>query len=246
MSQRVLLIVVLMLVGGCRHLRGAQAKNAEPPSPPEPENSTPIIENAHVEQHSVTRSWADQHFVTYQCNGAESGPSMHDGMQCGLILNEITAPEYMATFTSQVCGGVDDDACKTRHHDMFVARVEERYPYADYDAVARHCKAWPLKCQSARDLELNVLISHNRGVSYAANQRLAELQAQEQQAYEQAAEQRRVSEEAERAAEAERAEQRRQMWKAVGQAISDSQPERTNCTTTPTYGGGSRTNCTTY
>jgi hypothetical protein len=211
--------------------------------------STTVFE----QQRAETRSWARKAIVVPECGGVETPPSFDNDGPCGLISAEVFHPDFVHVFAARVCSGSLDATCEERHQQMFFARVEERYTHADYDAVDRHCQAWPLKCQSARDLELIVLASHNDSVRANGQSRLAQIDADEERAFDRA--ERREHERLERERFAEDDERRRTMaftdgMSRLANVLKESQPkpppptQQTRCTSERRF-GRVETQCTT-
>jgi hypothetical protein len=237
-SSLVVLAFASSLVAACAHQR------TKPAAPP-----TAVFEQQRVE----TRNWARQAFIVPGCGGVETGPSFDSDGPCGLIAAEVFQTDFMQVFIAQVCNGSLDDACEERHQKMFFARLEERYTHADYDAVDRHCQAWPLKCKSARDFELVVLTSHNDGVRADGHRKLAQIDGDEDRATEKAERRQRERLEQERI---EEEDERRRMtafadgMNRLANVLKESQPEpppptqQTRCNSETRF-GRTETHCTT-
>lgn len=233
-----ILLSSLLLAVGCAHRRPAATVTTSP---------------AHDRQRADTRAWTAQSTVVPTCDGQETSPSFRGSKPCGLVAAEVFETDFVQVFIAQVCGGALDDVCESKHRSMFLARIEERYPYADYGAVDRHCEAWPLKCQNDRDLELIVLVSHNDGVRAEADRRLAQIDADEARAIDRAERRERERLEQERIAEED--ERRRMAAFADGMnrlanVLKDAQPppppptQQTRCSSETRF-GRTETNCTT-
>jgi hypothetical protein len=183
----------------------------------------------------IGRSWvmAIQAYVTPTCNKqlsdapSESGdpPALHQvsagggitvRQSCGLIYHEVFTPEYTSRFARDVCGITDekiDDNCSKQFMDMFFARLGERYVGADWNAVAQHCRAYPLECTSALEIEQQLVKSHNAGVRawYDNESQLALAQARYQ-----AAQQAQLAAQQQELAERRSVARRRAFFEAMG------------------------------
>jgi hypothetical protein len=87
------------------------------------------------------------------------------GMQpCGLVAAEILAPNELTRFVDGMCAGREDATCDQRLLETFMARLRERYVFADWTAVDNKCTAHPLDCRQWLQVELWAIDSHNEGV----------------------------------------------------------------------------------
>jgi hypothetical protein len=154
---------------------------------------------------------------------------------CGLVTVELEEPAAIAKFTLEICAGIRDSACESRYRDTFMARLEDRYAFADWNVVANKCRAYPVDCKDWFLVELWVLKSHNDGVSAWGRQQMEQANASYMAAYEQA-----YAEDAER----------RSRWagalRAIGSGISGglapTQSPTVHCVSN-TYGTTSNTTC---
>jgi hypothetical protein len=115
--------------------------------------------------------------------------------RCGLVWDEITEPQFVKRFQSEICA-VEPDAeippeCQARFHDMYVARLAVRYVYVGLGKVDLHCRAYPFNCKDPRELETWILEEHNRFAHdlYEAKMAAVDSKARHLHASEQAAEQ---------------------------------------------------------
>jgi len=133
--------------------------------------------------------------VAPECSGhvvdprSDGGPAQQtasaDGVdttqECGLIVKEIAAQVFITNFVKTACHGEDSDRCTGMYVDMFFARLEGRYPLADWRAISSECRAHPAECKSHETIELWALESHNTSVARWANSVEASLTAAEQE-----------------------------------------------------------------
>lgn len=167
--------------------------------------------------------WANAHNPT--CDGLRSPPSVtvtHGyRVNCGLVTVEMNSTPYVEGFVASVCKGVSDESCERAYQQTFVARLIERYGFANADRVSLTCQAHPQQCMTMKGLEHEMMRSHN-----------AELLAR----FDAAMEERR-------AAAAREAEEDRAAWgRALGQLADDLRPPpAVNC---HSYTVGDSTNTT--
>jgi hypothetical protein len=90
--------------------------------------------------------------------------------RCGLVSSAM-GPQDFAAYSARHCRSKERGACWDGYVGMYAARVLERYPLTNLDAVDIHCTAHPDECTTPTLVELQYLGSHNRGV-------VAERQAQ--------------------------------------------------------------------
>jgi hypothetical protein len=156
------------------------------------------------------------------------------GARCGYVYPRVYKEEYVAEFRASVCreelGSPMSDACAEKLADTFITRLVERYTAADVSYVGQRCRAYPIKCQTARWLEERFRRSHNKNVKddyYAA------LERAENAAQGRAAKRRKEDE-----------EQRRRTLRAIAAGMQESgrSMQGTNCTSTK-YGNTVRTRC---
>lgn len=114
---------------------------------------------------------------------------------CGLIFIEITSERYVKNFIRDVCNGQDGPECNSSFLKMFLARMNERYAFADWASLLNKCQAYPVECTRWIKLEYWAISSHNTGVAdwtrrnaYEAD---ARHRAQAERAYEAEAERRK-------------------------------------------------------
>jgi hypothetical protein len=98
-----------------------------------------------------------QHVVTRENGTRVTQP-------CGMVAMEILAQDSIAAFIRDVCGGTDSPECGKAHWEMFLARLQERYAFADWSWVLNKCKAYPVECKQWTWIELWATESHNEGV----------------------------------------------------------------------------------
>jgi hypothetical protein len=161
---------------------------------------------------------------------------------CGLVFNEVFDSAYTANFARVVCGLNEEkltDACSKRFIEMYMARLSERYPGADWASVNQKCTAYPLECRDGRALERLLLASHNVGIQawYYQAVEFARANAYRAQAAAQAAEL-QIQE--------RRAEERREKARAMGaalQGLGDALSPPTIRCTSNTVGSSTYTNC---
>src|SRR5262249_31783605 len=130
------------------------------------------------------------------CNGSHelSAPSEHlveqSGLRvkqrCGMVVVEILADAAISRFVREVCGGTDNPDCGQRLWEMFVARLQERYAFANWGDVVNKCKAYPVECKQWIQIELWATNSHNEGVLGWTRTAFAEANTKYQAEYERA------------------------------------------------------------
>jgi hypothetical protein len=162
-----------------------------------------------------------------------TGALVKDGIthRCGSVWVEISTDKARGEFLSTVCGGVDDESCGKIYSKMFLARLTERYTFADWTVVVRKCDAYPVECRDWGKVERWTLDTHNDEVLKRA-QRAAE-----------ATHQRYV--EARQRAIAEQQESNRKAMLILSGALDGlSAPYKNtvNCTSN-TYGSTTQTTC---
>jgi hypothetical protein len=162
---------------------------------------------------------------------------------CGLIFYEVFTPEYVSQFARDICGiTVEkiDDNCSKRFLDMFFARLGERYVGADWNAVTQHCRAYPLGCTNALQIEQQLVESHNAGVRawYDNESQLAHAQARYQ-----AAERAQLAAQQQELAERRSAERRRAFFEAMSAMGKAMAPPPTVSCTSNSVGSTTYTNC---
>jgi hypothetical protein len=150
---------------------------------------------------------------------------------CGMIVAEVLAKSNLEQFVQVVCGGNDDGGCLAKGWDMFIARLEERYVFANWTEVANKCRAHPVECKQWSSVELWALMSHNDGVSAWASDALAatnqRYQAQLEAAYQE---------------ERERRQRVGAALAAFGNALAPQPATNMNCTSN-TVGTVTTTSC---
>jgi hypothetical protein len=151
---------------------------------------------------------------------------------CGMVIAQLTANSSMQQFIAQVCGGVDDAACLNRFEQMFLARLRDRYGFADWNEVSNKCTAYPVDCKQWSQIEFWTLESHNANVTKWGEAQMERTNEQYQAQFEQA-----YVEELEH----------RQRVAAVFQGFADglaaSAPAPTVHCTSNTYGSMTTTTC---
>jgi hypothetical protein len=184
----------------------------------------------HARNQQRERAAAVAAMVDLRCNGKDAPPGTHVKhnvkQRCGLIFNEIANVEYWKSFTGSLCAGQADEACGRRFMEMFAARMSERYPEADGNALRTHCRAYPIECMDMRTVERWALSSHNVAIEARYKQRLQELQVGE-----------RIR------AEAEAAESRQAVANALAAFAEAFQPPPSITCTTTAFGSMSTTSC---
>lgn len=133
------------------------------------------VETARQSDESAIHEYAVSHMVAATCQ-AEKGPPgrpsfpamqrVHAGaaivqQPCGLVVAELSTDASLNRFVTAVCPGVAPDECSKRFVQMFLARLGERYPYANWQVITQHCEAYPVDCRQWLTLESWVLESHN-------------------------------------------------------------------------------------
>jgi hypothetical protein len=156
-------------------------------------------------------------------------PSMMQS--CGMVEAEMLSDAYIAAFVRDVCNGADSPGCAAKLHDTFIARLQERYTFTDWNAVATRCRAHPVECKSWLIVELWAGESHNDGVLAWSRARMEQTNANYAAAYQRAA-----SEDADRRARFAGAMQ------AIGNAMAQPAGPTVHCTST-TYGTMTNTTC---
>lgn len=110
----------------------------------------------------------------------EGGEEVRQG--CGSLVAEITGDAAVRSFVSTVCGGIDSKECTDRFTQMVLARLQERYRFANWQSVSNKCAAYPVDCAHWAEVEMWVRESHNSAVvewaktSYAERDREASAQ----------------------------------------------------------------------
>lgn len=163
---------------------------------------------------------------------------------CGLVYYEVFTPDYIATFARDVCllreNEKVNEECAKRFIDMFFARLGERYDAADWSAVDRHCRAYPIECNDALKTERQLVASHNAGVRawYMAASQLAIAQARYQAAQAAEAEARQQELEEQRSAE-----RRRVFFQALSNIAGAMAPPPSITCNSNTFGSTTTTTC---
>lgn len=162
-----------------------------------------------------------------------TGVLVKDGIthRCGSVWVDISTEKARAEFLSAVCGGVNDESCGKSYSKMFLARLTERYTFADWTAMLRKCDAYPVECRNWGNVERWALDTHNDEVIKRA-QRAAE-----------ATNQRYV--EAQQRAIAEQQESNRKaalILSGALEGLAAPQKNTLNCTSN-TYGSTTQTTC---
>jgi hypothetical protein len=148
---------------------------------------------------------------------------------CGMITVEVLAEVKVQQFTGEVCGGQDGPECGAKLWDMFIARLGERYVFADWKKVTTKCRAHPIECKTWSSIELWAMDSHNDGVKQWASEEFDETNKRYAAEFERAY-----------AEESERRQRIGDAFAAMGKAIAP--PPRINCTAN-TYGTTTTMNC---
>lgn len=113
------------------------------------------------------------------------------------VADAMTALEFKKQFATEICEVKGDikrapkkvrEACGNKWEQAFVAKLVERYTYADRESVTLKCKANPIQCKDPNTLENWARESHNSNVQKSESEKLAALNswyagahAQEQQ-----------------------------------------------------------------
>jgi hypothetical protein len=128
------------------------------------------------------------HLVTTNGFNVEQG--------CGMVAAEVLDTGAIAVFVERVCGGVDSPDCGHALRKTFLARLEGRYAFTDWESVASKCTAYPVECQQLVNVELWTMEAHNDGVfawmRTATRDSTAKRDAELEQAYAEALERRRA------------------------------------------------------
>ncbi|HZI45437.1 MAG TPA: hypothetical protein VFD53_09465 [Ilumatobacter sp.] len=103
---------------------------------------------------------------------ALSAPSIQyanqDGIQieqrCGLVAVDVLSESGIETFIRTVCNGTDGPECGSSLAAMFLARLRDRYKFADWSYIQNKCTAYPVDCQQWVNIEYWAIESHNRAV----------------------------------------------------------------------------------
>lgn len=173
---------------------------------------------------------------------AGGGVTVQQG--CGLVYFEVFASEHIQRFSRDVCRLRDDEKlnedCSRRFIDMFFARLSERYDAADWSAVDRHCRAYPLECNEALKIERQLVASHNAGVRawYASASQLAIAQARYQ-----AAEVARAEAQQQELSARRSAERRRNFFLGLSAVAGALTPPPSLRCTSNSFGTSTYTNC---
>jgi hypothetical protein len=181
-----------------------------------------------IQQHEYSAML--QNMVDSHCSGREAPPGFHRKhevrQRCGLVVNEIGTAEYWTRFASSVCANEPDEACAKKFVDMFAARLDERYPAADGEAVSAHCHAYPIECQEMRTVEIWILMSHNKAVDARYKKRIQDAKNGE-----------------ELRGEAEAAETRKAVANVLFAIVEASRPPPSITCTTTAFGSMATTTC---
>jgi hypothetical protein len=199
--------------------RAEEAKlAAEKPEPPPPPRVAAVV--SRYAPLMVAPTCEGKHAAGLQ-RVAVSGVRVQQA--CGLVTTDATA-ESFAKYAS-ACQS-EAGACLERYVAMYLARVSERYPYADAKWIDNHCTGYPDDCASLGQVELLHLNSHNKVVADAwrAQTQLVVAQTELEDARRRQAIARSVG----------------NAFQAVGRAMQ--QPTTVNCTSS-SYGSGVHTSC---
>ncbi len=204
-------------------------------------SGTARVQNAQQAHGDQIREWGLSKLITSFCDGSQepSDPSTHrvqvhsNGVSvqqpCGMVVVEILSDEAITTFLKKVCGGTNSPECAQQHQDMFLARLEERYAFANWGLVLNKCKAYPIECKRWMNIEFWATESHNEGVLEWARTAFAQSNEYYQAQYEQAY--------------AEERERRQEIGVAAQAFAAAFAPKPSiNCTTN-TFGSTSTTTC---
>ncbi|MCX5743024.1 MAG: hypothetical protein NT062_11065 [Proteobacteria bacterium] len=185
-------------------------------------------------------------WISPACDGvADHAPSTHlvdpppgvlHGVRqaCGMIVSEILNDTAIKNFEDRVCDGADTPACGAIFADMFLARLRERYVYANWDRVLLHCRAYPIPCKSWHKLETWARESHNQAVRTWHDAAIAAVNT-------------RAQKEVDEAVEREEAESRSR-WRAIAEGLKGftegalRRPTTIHCTSNNT-GSTTTTEC---
>lgn len=205
--------LVLVVLLGCRQGRG---------------------ERQDATSETLSRIQVAQNAATAKLFRARCAKPEEVGRRCGLIAREVFSQMSVDNFAAKVCGlGAEsmDDACAAKFAEMWLARLEERYEFADLHALGRKCRAHPVECRDPAQLEMWWMASHNDLVAARFKAEVAHIKAGHQSRLAELDRQR-----------AERDAQSRRAFGAAMLAAAASLRGGVNCTSMP-VGGVVHTSC---
>jgi len=105
------------------------------------------------------------------CKGDEFRPSNNDGARASVpapVYPEVAQILSSYDAIADFCGighvapltDAERTECEAKIVRAFFARAAERYPWADWNAIANHCEGYPSDCQGLEATEKVILASH--------------------------------------------------------------------------------------
>jgi hypothetical protein len=83
---------------------------------------------------------------------------------CGLIAIEVGSEKFRQRFVRRLCADGVTEKCGKQYTDMFLARLTQRYTFADWQQLYLQCRAYPIECGEFITLEQWIVASHNTGL----------------------------------------------------------------------------------
>ena len=84
--------------------------------------------------------------------------------QCGMVAVAVLADEAVRGFVHEVCAGAAGPGCRRALWRMFLARLQDRYAFADWRRIGTQCRLHPRSCRGWIEIELRAARSHNQAV----------------------------------------------------------------------------------
>ena len=89
------------------------------------------------------------------CDDAPSGAT------CGLLIDQINLDEYKTRACEIPSDAPMTEDCMKQFMPAFYKELRARYPLADWQRVEAYCKGGKDRCDSLRNVERSLLLTHN-------------------------------------------------------------------------------------